>query len=94
MTSSERRRVQVRVRGEVQGVFFRDSTQRTAAESGVTGWVANRDDGGVEAEVQGAPEAVEQMLGFLHEGPQRADVDDVQVDELDPVDDETSFEVR
>lgn len=94
METSELRRVHVTVTGHVQGVFFRDSTQRTAAEAGVTGWVANRADGMVEAEVQGAPEAVERMLEFLRTGPQRAEVAEAEVTQRDPIDDETNFEVR
>ena len=43
------RRARVRVRGRVQGVFFRESTRRAALEAGVAGYVRNMPDGSVEA---------------------------------------------
>ncbi|HEX2128930.1 MAG TPA: acylphosphatase [Solirubrobacterales bacterium] len=72
------------IRGEVQGVFFRDTTRRMAASRGVKGWVRNRPDGAVEAVFEGEPDAVESMLAFAREGPARAEVTDVEVAEEEP----------
>ena len=72
------------IHGNVQGVFFRDSTRERAETRGVAGWVTNRPDGAVEAVFEGEPEAVESMLRFAHEGPRRADVDRVEVTEEEP----------
>ena len=47
--SGETVRRRVVVRGRVQGVFFRDTVRRQAAQRGVSGWVTNRSDGAVEA---------------------------------------------
>jgi acylphosphatase len=88
------RRVRLVATGEVQGVFFRDSTREEARRVGVTGWVRNRRDGAVEAEFQGPPDAVEQMVTFCRHGPGRADVSRVQAQEVDAVGQETGFEVR
>jgi acylphosphatase len=77
-------RRRVIVRGEVQGVFFRDSTRRKAAETGVAGWVANRRDGSVEAVFEGAPDAVEAMIEFARAGPTAADVRSIDVEEQSP----------
>lgn len=63
------------VHGRVQGVFFRDSTQREAERRGVAGWVSNRADGAVEAVFEGEPDAVEAMVAFCREGPRKASVD-------------------
>ena len=52
----------VRVRGIVQGVGFRHYTVRQAHALGVRGWVANLDDGSVEAMLQGAANQVDRML--------------------------------
>jgi acylphosphatase len=49
------RRVRVRVRGRVQGVFFRETTRRAAAKTGVAGYARNLADGSVEAEVTEEP---------------------------------------
>jgi acylphosphatase len=81
------------VHGNVQGVFFRDSTRRAAAQAGVAGWVANNDDGTVEAVFEGDEDAVESMLAFCREGPARADVERVDVSEEEP-EGLSGFEVR
>jgi acylphosphatase len=72
------------VHGDVQGVFFRDTTRRKAQSRGVSGWVRNNSDGTVEALFEGDPEAVESMVAFAREGPRGADVDRVDVDDVEP----------
>lgn len=88
------RRVRVAVSGSVQGVFFRSSTQDEADRLGLTGWVRNLADGRVEAEFQGEPEAVEEVLAFCRKGPGGAEVADLRVRDLGPVDGERGFTVR
>jgi acylphosphatase len=77
-------RRKVVVRGDVQGVFFRDSTRKEAEARGVSGSVTNRSDGAVEAGFEGSREAVEAMIAFCREGPSRAQVEDVEVTEEEP----------
>jgi acylphosphatase len=74
-------RRRVVVHGRVQGVFFRDTVRRMAHSRGVAGWVRNRADGAVEAVFEGDAEAVESMLRFCRQGPERAVVE--RVEELD-----------
>lgn len=86
-------RRRVVVHGRVQGVFFRDSTQKEAEKRGVAGWVRNRDDGAVEAVFEGAEDAVDSLVDFCRSGPSRADVDSVDVEEQEP-EGLSGFEVR
>ena len=79
-----RERVHVYVSGRVQGVFFRATTEETATEHGVDGWVKNLDDGRVEAVFEGNPEAVDAMVEFCHEGSDMANVSDVDATEEAP----------
>jgi acylphosphatase len=72
------------VRGRVQGVFFRDATRREAQRRGITGWVRNRDDGTVEAHLEGDGEDVAVLVGWCRDGPRHADVDNVGVREVEP----------
>jgi acylphosphatase len=72
------------VHGHVQGVFFRDTTRRRAAERGVAGWVRNNPDGCVEAAFEGEPDAVESLVRFAHDGPRGALVERVDVIEEEP----------
>jgi acylphosphatase len=77
-------RRRVIVHGLVQGVFFRDSTRRLAQRHGVSGWVANRADGAVEAVFEGEADAVERLVAFSREGPRGAQIDSVEVTEEEP----------
>jgi len=72
------------VRGLVQGVFFRDSTQRLAQRYDVRGWVSNRADGAVEAVFEGEADAVERLVTFSRKGPRGAQVESVEVTEEHP----------
>lgn len=62
------------VRGRVQGVGFRDFTQRNATALGLTGWARNLDDGNVEVYAVGPVEKLEEMSGKLRHGPRWSDV--------------------
>jgi acylphosphatase len=77
-------RRRVLVHGRVQGVFFRDSTERQARSRGVSGWVRNRDDGSVEAVFEGDSDAVAALVRFCERGPSRAEVERVEVHEQQP----------
>lgn len=84
----------VEVHGHVQGVFFRDSTQRVARQHGVAGWVRNDPSGTVTAHLQGEDDAVEEVLGWMRGGgPPRARVADVRTSEAAD-DDLDGFTVR
>ncbi len=74
-------RVRAVVRGRVQGVGFRWSAHRMARDLGVTGWVRNRPDGGVEVLLEGPAGAVERMTAWLRVGPAAARVADVRLTE-------------
>ena len=87
-------RAHVVVHGEVQGVFFRDSTRREAEARGLAGWVRNRDDGAVEAVFEGPRDDVDAMVKWCREGPSRADVVDMEVSLREEADGLTGFEVR
>lgn len=71
------------VHGRVQGVFFRDGTRREAERQKVAGWVSNRDDGTVEVWAEGAPQAVDALVGWCREGPAGASVERVDVHDVE-----------
>jgi len=70
--------VRVWVEGRVQGVFYRASTQQTAAALSVSGWVRNLVDGRVEVWAEGQRQTVERLLAWLAHGPPGAHVKAVQ----------------
>jgi acylphosphatase len=72
-------RVHVYVSGIVQGVFFRDFTQRQGEFNRLAGWVRNLPDGRVEAVAEGNAEDVERWLAALRQGPPSSRVDGIEV---------------
>jgi acylphosphatase len=69
------------VAGHVQGVFFRAATAERALDLGVRGWVRNLPDRRVEVLATGDPEAVATLTQWLWQGPPRAQVVSVVVEE-------------
>ena len=86
-------RVRATISGHVQGVFFRDSTREQAQALGLSGWVRNLPDGGVEAVFEGDGGRVEEMVSWCGEGPSRARVENVAAEREEP-EGLTGFEVR
>ena len=88
------RRVHVVVDGSVQGVGYRYTMRMVAREAGVSGWVRNRHDGSVEAEVEGTPGQVDEVLAWMAEGPPGSSVTSARIAEAAPRASEATFEVR
>jgi acylphosphatase len=87
------KRVRVRIRGRVQGVFFRAEAQERAESLGIAGWIRNAEDGSVEAAFEGDEERVRSLVDWCRRGPAGAKVDDVEVEAEEPTG-ETGFRVR
>ena len=77
---SDKRVVQrgYRIRGRVQGVFFRAWTRQTALELGLGGTVKNVPDGSVEAHLIGPESEVEKMEARFWEGSPASWVEGVE----------------
>jgi acylphosphatase len=88
------RRASLRIRGKVQGVFFRESTRMEATRLGLTGWVRNREDGSVEAIAEGEPAALEEFIRWCHRGPQAARVTEVEHARSEPTGEFRTFTVE
>jgi acylphosphatase len=71
----------IKVRGNVQGVYFRDSAWKKAEELGISGFVRNEPDGAVYMEAEGGKEALESFLEWAKSGPVAAKVEKVEVSE-------------
>ena len=69
------------VEGKVQGVFFRKNTRKKAEELNVFGWVKNTLDDKVEIVVQGSKENIDKFIEWCKQGPPRAHVKNVHVEE-------------
>ena len=71
--------VRLRIRGRVQGVFYRAWTVGEAQARGLSGWVRNRSDGTVEAVVSGPADKVDDLIAACRSGPPRAAVTAIDV---------------
>jgi len=73
-------RAHILVFGRVQGVFFRDHTQKWASSLNLTGWVRNLRDGQVEVLAEGDKRKIEELINRLKQGPPLAQVEKVDID--------------
>lgn len=71
------------VRGRVQGVFFRASTEREANRLGLSGYAINLRDGAVEVLACGEAAAVEELKAWLWKGPPGAEVSTVECEAVE-----------
>ena len=67
-------------RGRVQGVFFRANCEEEAARLGLSGYVRNLPDGGVEAVFEGEKEVIERAIEWNRTSQPYARVSDVKVE--------------
>jgi acylphosphatase len=70
---------QIRVKGKVQGVYFRVSAKQKAMNLGINGFVKNEPDGSVFLEVEGDDDAVSDMVKWCKNGPALARVSRIEV---------------
>jgi acylphosphatase len=87
-------RVHLVIRGRVQGVFYRATTQEKARELGLVGWVRNRADGAVEVIAEGAREELEKLVEWCRVGPKHAQVIDVDINWQPSAKDFTEFTIK
>lgn len=73
---------QIFVSGQVQGVFFRESSRQFATQLKLTGGVRNRVDGRVEVQVAGNESTVQELIKWLKIGPKFAKVSTIEVVDL------------
>jgi acylphosphatase len=69
------------VSGRVQGVFFRQATADHAERLALDGWVRNLSDGRVEVLLEGEEAAVRELAAWLEQGPPKAKVTAVALEE-------------
>ena len=72
--------IDIKVYGQVQGVFFRHSAKREAERLGLVGWVKNADDGSVEAVAEGSKEKLEEFAAWCKKGPSSSRVEKIEVE--------------
>jgi len=74
--------VRLTITGKVQGVFYRATAKDVADLTGVKGWVRNLPDNNVEITVTATEESLQKFINWCKQGPPKAKVEDVIVEEL------------
>lgn len=80
-----RQRLEIKVTGRVQGVFFRMAAKEQALALRLDGIVANSADDGVVIAVEGEPAVLERFVEWCRRGPENATVRSVDVRSAAPV---------
>lgn len=81
MSAGTERAIRCRVRGRVQGVWYRAATRERAQALGVVGHARNLDDGSVEVLACGPEHALASLVEWLWHGPPAARVDAVELED-------------
>jgi len=81
------------VKGRVQGVFFRASTQKKAQLLAIKGSVRNTSTGNVEIIALGEQQAMQEFIQWCKKGPLAAKVISVLVEPCDSSIDYTEFTI-
>jgi len=87
-------RLELRIRGRVQGVAFRWHTRAAARRLGLTGWVRNEPDGSVRVVAEGSRAALEALAAWAAHGPDHARVTGREVSWSQATGGEQTFEIR
>ncbi len=85
------KRLHLIIKGEVQGVFFRDYVKKSAGV--LRGWVRNNPDGTVEAVAEGSEEELKKFLEKCSKGPEPAVVERIEKGWSDAKKEFDSFEI-
>ena len=80
--------------GRVQGVGFRYRAYYAAQLLGLTGFVGNLDDGSVELEAQGDPEALDKLVKTIQQTSRWILIDDIVMRTVPTVPRERGFHVE
>lgn len=85
--------VKMIVKGKVQGVWFRKTTQQMAIELGVLGKVKNKSNGDVEIIAKASQEQMNSFINWVRIGPKDARVSSLTIEYLSEEIDTNHFEI-
>ena len=74
--------IRLTIKGKVQGVFYRATAKDVADQLGVKGWIKNLPNNNVEIRATASEELLQKLIAWCKQGPPKARVEDVIVEEL------------
>ena len=75
--------VHLKISGKVQGVFFRATAKEIASLHKISGWIKNTYEDNVEALITGEKEDVEKFIVWCKHGPEKANVKNVTITNIE-----------
>ena len=75
--------IRLTIKGKVQGVFYRATAKDIADALGIKGWVRNLPDNNVEIKATASEEILQKFMNWCKQGPPKAKVDEVIIEELE-----------
>lgn len=79
------RNYKIKVKGDVQGVGYRYAAYQKANILGLKGTVKNLEDGSVEINAKGKDDSLDSFVKWCHQGPDTANVQDVNARETEEI---------
>jgi acylphosphatase len=86
--------VTIQVCGDVQGVFYRQSTRQKARELDIAGWVENKEDGSVHIEAEGEEEQLRKLIQWCWQGPPASSVTRVDHEFSNNIEGHSDFSIK
>lgn len=88
------KRVEIKVYGQVQGVFFRQSVKAEAERLGLGGWARNEGDDSVKVVAEGAEDDLQKLMEWCRKGTEWAKVEKVKIGWQDASGEFNGFEIK
>lgn len=88
------KRIHAKVKGKVQGVFYREFTRREAESLGVSGFARNLKDGSVEIVAEGEEKQLKEFEKRFRKGPLMAFINEVEIKEQPATGEFDGFDIR
>lgn len=88
------KRAEIKIRGSVQGVFFRSGVKNEAELLGLIGFVSNESDGSVSIVAEGEEEQLQKFLEWARLGTEQARVEKIEVEWKEASGELNNFEIR
>ena len=86
--------IEALVEGRLQGVGYRSSIQQQATRLGIKGYVRNCSGNKVQIIAEGNEDALCKLIDFLQKGPTRAEVENYNIEWIEPQEDFFRFSIK
>lgn len=86
--------IEIKVYGQVQGVFFRQGVKEVAEEFKLTGFVSNEPDGSVKIIAEGKEENLQKLIEWCKKGTSWSKVEKVEIEQQEASNEFSSFVIQ